>query len=153
MAFVLRSSCLPEGGTIAKKYTCDGTDISIPLNWSGAPEGTRSFALIADDPDAPSGTWVHWVLYDLPGDARELPEAVPTDRILDNGAKQGVNDFQRVGYGGPCPPRGPAHRYLFTLYALNRVVGLKPGSTKQELLRAMKGHTLAQAQLTGIYKR
>ena len=153
MAFVLRSSCLEESGTIEKKYTCDGMDISIPLEWSDPPEGTQSFALVADDPDAPSGTWVHWVLYDLPADARGLVEAIPAKRTLDNGAKQGVNDFRRVGYGGPCPPPGPTHRYMFTLYALNRKVGQEPGLTKQELLHAIRGHVLAQARLVGIYKR
>jgi hypothetical protein len=153
MAFELRSSSFIDNGMIAKKYTCDGSDISVALSWTGVPEGTESLALIVDDPDAPSGTWVHWVLYDLPGDTQQLPEAIPPGKVLDNGAKQGVNDFHKVGYGGPCPPHGPAHRYIFTLYALDRVIGLQPGSAKQQLIRAMKGHILAQAQLTGVYKR
>jgi Raf kinase inhibitor-like YbhB/YbcL family protein len=153
MAFVLTSSRLKENGTIEKKYTCDGDDISIPLQWSDPPPGTKSLALIADDPDAPSKTWVHWVLYDLPAEARELPEGVPPSRVLDSGARQGINDFRRLGYGGPCPPPGTPHRYVFTLYALDRRVGLEPAATKQDLLRAMKGHTLSQAQLTGTFKR
>jgi len=153
MAFILKSSCLKEGEMIDEKYTCDGIDISIPLNWSDPPEGTKSFALTADDPDAPSGTWVHWIVFDLPADARGLAEGVPPRKILDNGAKQGVNDFRRVGYGGPCPPTGPAHRYVFTLYALNRKIELDAGLTKHDLLRAIRGHVLAQAQLVGIYKR
>jgi hypothetical protein len=111
MPFELRSSRFRENGAIAKKYTCDGPDVSVPLNWTDPPDGTKSFALVVDDPDAPSGTFVHWVLYDLPGDARQLAENIPPKRVLDNGAKQGVNDFHKIGYGGPCPPRGPAHRY------------------------------------------
>jgi len=153
MALVLRSSGLEENGTIDEKYTCDGMDVSIPLNWSDPPEGTKSFALIADDPDAPSGNWVHWVVYDLPADARGLAEGVPAEKTLDDGVRQGVNDFRRVGYGGPCPPSGPAHRYVFTLYALNRKLGLHGGLTKHEVLRAIRGHVLAQSQLVGIYKR
>jgi Raf kinase inhibitor-like YbhB/YbcL family protein len=153
MAFVLSSPCLEENGTIDEKYTCDGADVSIPLNWSDPPDGTKSFALIVDDPDAPSGTWVHWVLYDLPAEARGLAEAIPTKRALDNGAKQGVNDFRKVGYGGPCPPGGSPHRYVFTLYALNRKVELEAGLRKPDLLRAIRGHVLAQAQLIGVYKR
>ena len=153
MAFELKSSSFHEGQAIAKKYTCDGSDVSVPLSWTDPPESTKSYALILDDPDAPSGTWVHWVLYDLPDKARQLREAIPPSGVLDNGAKQGVNDFHKFGYGGPCPPHGPAHRYVFKLYALNRLTGLQPGATKQQLLRAMKGHTLGEAQLTGIYKR
>ncbi|HET9215382.1 MAG TPA: YbhB/YbcL family Raf kinase inhibitor-like protein [Terriglobia bacterium] len=153
MAFVLRSTSLEQHGVIQKKYTCDGDDISIPLQWSDPPAGTKSFALIADDPDAPGKTWVHWVLYDLPAEARRLPEAVPTARVLDGGARQGINDFRRLGYGGPCPPPGPPHRYVFTLYALDRKVGLEAAATKQDLLRAIKDHTLAQAELVGTYRR
>jgi Raf kinase inhibitor-like YbhB/YbcL family protein len=153
MRFELKSACFRENGPIAKKYTCDGSNASVSLNWTDPPEDTRSFALIADDPDAPSGTFVHWVLYDLPGDARGVEEGIPPKRVLDNGAKQGVNDFRKIGYGGPCPPRGPAHRYVFTLYALNRVIGLEPGATKEQLLRSMKGHISAETQLIGTYAR
>jgi Raf kinase inhibitor-like YbhB/YbcL family protein len=153
MAFSLKSSSLSEKGTIEEKYTCDGLDVSLPLQWRDPPEDTKSFALIADDPDAPGKTWVHWVLYDMPAKTRQLPEGVPLSRTLEDGAKQGMNDFRRVGYGGPCPPAGPAHRYVFTLYALDCMTGLPAGSTKRELLQAIKGHTLGQAQLTGLYKR
>jgi Raf kinase inhibitor-like YbhB/YbcL family protein len=154
MAFVLKSPVLPNNGVIEKKYTCDGTDVSIPLSWTDPPEETKSFALIVDDPDAPSGTWVHWVLYDLPAVTRELPEGIRPVKILDDGSKQGINDFRRVGYGGPCPPPGPAHHYVFTLYALNReTLRLQAGAARQQLLHAMQGHTLAQAKLTGLYKR
>lgn len=153
MAFELTSSSFVNDGAIAKKHTCDGADLSVPLKWSDPPAGTTSLALICDDPDAPSRTWVHWVIYDLPANARELPEGVPQSRTLENGARQGLNDFQRIGYGGPCPPRGPQHRYMFTLYALSRMTGLQPESTKEQLLHAMAGHILGQAQLTGVYKR
>jgi Raf kinase inhibitor-like YbhB/YbcL family protein len=153
MALELRSSAFPEDGTIAKKYTCDGLDVSVPLSWRNPPEGTKSFALIMDDPDAPSATWVHWVLYDLAAETRQLAEGLPPKEVLDDGAKQGLNDFQRIGYGGPCPPRGPAHRYCFKLFALNRMTGLPSGATKPQLLRAMKGHILGQTQLTATYGR
>jgi Raf kinase inhibitor-like YbhB/YbcL family protein len=153
MSFEVRSSAFRENGNIPKKYTCDGPNVSVPLNWTDPPEGTKAFAVIADDPDAPSGTFVHWVLYDLLGNTRNLPEGIPPKRALDDGARQGMNDFGKVGYGGPCPPRGPAHRYVFTVYALNRETGLRPGATKQQLLRSLKGHTLAEARLTGTYGR
>ncbi|MGH7770677.1 MAG: YbhB/YbcL family Raf kinase inhibitor-like protein [Candidatus Binatia bacterium] len=136
-----------------RKYTCDSTDLSPPLRWENAPSGTKAFALIADDPDAPVGTWVHWVIYDLPAETKELAEGVKPAETLPNGAKQGMNDFRKVGYGGPCPPPGPAHRYFFKLYALSAPPSLKPRATKQQLLDAIKGHILAEAQLMGRYKR
>ena len=151
-AVVLKSLAFAEGGMIPQKYTCDGADVSPPLSWTGVPEGTRSFVLICDDPDAPSGTWVHWVLYDLPATVRELPEQVPTDREPDVGGRQGTTDFRRIGYGGPCPPGG-THRYFFKLYALDRTLGLPAGPTKKRVEEAMKGHTLAEAQLMGRYSR
>jgi hypothetical protein len=153
MPFELRSSAFKENEVIPRKYTCDGSDVSVPLSWNDPPEGTKSFALIADDPDAPRGTWVHWVLYDLPPDAREISDGIAGQETLDNGTKQGKNDFGKIGYGGPCPPTGPAHRYHFKLYALDRMIGLKPKATKQQLLDAMKGHVLSQAELIGSYKR
>lgn len=153
MAFELRSPAFQPDQSIPRKYTCDGPDVSVPLRWTDPPPGTKSFALIVDDPDAPRGTWVHWVLYDLPAETRELPEGLPSQETLPNGAKQGLNDFRRVGYGGPCPPPGPAHRYVFKLYALDSQTNLKPRATKQQLLDAMKGHILAEAQLIGRYQR
>jgi len=153
MPFELRSSAFRQNQAIPKKYTCDGSDVSVPLNWNDPVHETKSFALIADDPDAPRGTWVHWVLYDLPADTRELAEGIPAKETLDDGAKQGKNDFGKIGYGGPSPPPGPAHHYHFKLYALDKMVGLRPGATKQQLLDAMKGHILAQAELVGTYKR
>lgn len=153
MAFELRSSAFRQSQAIPKKYTCDGSDVSIPLNWNDPAHETKGFALIADDPDAPRGTWVHWLLYDLPADTREVAEGIPAKETLDDGAKQGKNDFGKIGYGGPCPPPGPSHHYHFKLYALDKMVGLRPGATKQQLLDAMKGHILAQAELIGTYKR
>lgn len=152
MAFQIATKAFRDGGVIPKKYTCDGPDVSPPLAWSDPPSGTQSLALIVDDPDAPAGTWVHWVLYDLPPAMRELPEGVPQDRQLPNGAAQGRNDFGKPGYNGPCPPRGPAHRYFFKLYALNSKANLRPLASKNDLERAMKGHVLAQAELVGKFQ-
>ncbi|MFQ5450424.1 MAG: YbhB/YbcL family Raf kinase inhibitor-like protein [Nitrospinaceae bacterium] len=152
MTIRLASKAFKEGGPIPKIYTCDGADISPPLAWSGVPDKTRSLALIADDPDAPMGTWVHWVLYNLPGTLRQLPEKVPPLKKISNGALQGTNDFRRIGYGGPCPPGG-THRYFFKIYALDQDPGLQPGATKKQLLKAMEGHVLDQGQLTGTYRR
>src|SRR5260221_8141904 len=131
----------------------EGGDYPPPLEWSDVPAVAKSLALICDDPDAPVGTWVHWVLYDLPVTATDLAEKVPPLESLSFGAKQGINDFKRVGYGGPCPPPGKPHRYYLKLYALDVDLVLKPRATKQELLRAMDGHILAEAQLMGTYQR
>ncbi|MGQ9541449.1 MAG: YbhB/YbcL family Raf kinase inhibitor-like protein [Armatimonadota bacterium] len=148
----LTSTAFTDGGTIPQKYTCDGADVSPPLAWDNVPEGTKSFALICDDPDAPVGTWVHWVLFHLPADTRNLPEAVPPDKELPNGARQGTNDFRKIGYGGPCPPSG-THRYYFKLYALDTLLDLPAGISKAQLLKAMEGHVLAEGQLMGRYSR
>jgi len=153
MSMTLTTNAFSPGGTIPRKFTCDGPDASPALKWSGAPAGTQSFALIADDPDAPVGTWVHWVLYDLPATVNELVENVPKQEQLPSGALHGRNDFRKIGYGGPCPPPGPAHRYFFKLYALDVKLNLKPGATKAEVEKAMKGHVLAQAELMGKYGR
>jgi Raf kinase inhibitor-like YbhB/YbcL family protein len=154
MAFILTSAAFKDGATIQGKYTCDGVDVSPPLAWSGAPAGTRSVALIADDPDAPGGTWVHWVLYNLPAEVSELPENIAKVESLDlGGARQGRNDFRRPGYGGPCPPPGPAHRYFFKLYALDTRLELKAGAQKKDVEAAMEGHVLGSAQLMGTYAR
>ena len=145
------STAFEEGGMIPAKYTCDGQDISPPLEFSFVPDSAKSLALICDDPDAPVGTWVHWVLFNLPAEIKELPENVPPNEKLSNGAIQGANDFRKIGYGGPCPPGG-THRYYFKLYALNTELNLDPGITKKELLEAMEGHILAKGQLVGKYK-
>ena len=139
-------------GTIPKKFTCDGPDTSPPLKWTEPPKGTKSFAVIVDDPDAPSGTWVHWVLYDVPAETSELSEGVRKDRQLPNGALQGRNDFGKIGYNGPCPPRGGPHRYFFKLYALDARTNLKAGASKSEVERAMKGHILAQTEIVGRFQ-
>src|SRR5262245_5172768 len=153
MALQLQSSAFKPGSEIPQKFTCQGNDVSPALSWSGAPAGAKSFALIADDPDAPVGTWVHWVLYDLPATAAQLPENVSKTEKLSSGGTQGITDFKKTGYGGPCPPPGKPHRYFFKLYALDAALNLKPGVTKAEVEKAMKGHILAQAELMGTYKR
>ena len=153
MALELKTTAFSPGGTIPKKFTCDGSDVSPALSWRNPPAGVESFALIVDDPDAPVGTWVHWVLFDLPPTSRELPEGVSPTEKLESGARQGRNDFRKIGYGGPCPPPGPAHRYFFKLYALNTKLNLRAGATKAEVEKAMAGHIQAQAELIGRYQR
>lgn len=153
MAISITSSAFPTEGTIPKKFTCDGPDVSPALAWGGAPQTTQSFALIMDDPDAPVGTWVHWVLYDLPANTKELAENLLKQEQLPNGARQGRNDFRRIGYGGPCPPPGKPHRYFFKLYALDKKLDFEAGATKADVESAMKGHILAQGELLGRYGR
>ena len=152
MAFELTSTAFANGDPIPMKYTCDDQDISPPLQWKDPPEGTRSFALICDDPDAPGGTWVHWVLYNLPGSTLSLPEAVPSDADLRDGGRHGQNSWGRSDYGGPCPPGG-THRYFFKLYALDTELELDAGASKEELLRIMEGHVLASTETMGVYSR
>ncbi len=153
MAFELRSPVFSSGEEIPVRHTCDGQDLSPALKWSDPPPNTGGFALIVDDPDAPAGTWVHWILYRAAALIRELPEGVPTRETIPPIGTQGLNDFGRVGYGGPCPPRGPAHRYFFKLYALDIELNLPPRKTKAELLKAMEGHVLGHAELMGRYRR
>ena len=153
MAFTISSSSFQNGANIPKKFTCDGTDVSPELRWSSPPAGTQSFALIADDPDAPVGTWTHWVLFDLPAETTSLPENVAKVEELPTGGRQGRNDFRKIGYGGPCPPPGKPHRYFFKLYALDTRLNLKPGASKQEIEQAMQGHILGKAELMGKYQR
>ena len=152
MQIEIKSAAFEQGGMIPRQYTCDGKDVSPPLAWSSIPEGTKTLALICDDPDAPMGTWVHWVLFNIPAHIKELPENIPPQKELENGAKQGTNDFPMIGYGGPCPPSG-THRYYFKLYALDTEIDLDAGITKAQLLKAMEGHILAEGQLMGRYKR
>ncbi len=153
MSFTLQSSAFEPGATIPAHYTCQGDDVSPPLNWSGGPENVAVFTLVMDDPDAPTGTFTHWLLCNLPGDVRDLTEAMPTAVQLANGVTQGRNDFGKIGYGGPCPPPGPPHRYRFTLYALDARPLVRSGATKQQVLDGMKEHILDQAQLIGMYQR
>jgi Raf kinase inhibitor-like YbhB/YbcL family protein len=148
MAFEITSPAFAPGEHIPTKYTCDGEDISPPLHWSDPPDGTRSFALISDDPDAPVGTWVHWVLFNLPAKTRDLPEQADPPA----GSQDGQNSWKRLGYGGPCPPSG-THRYFFKLYALDTVLNLAAGANKEQLLQAMEGHILGQTEVMGVYSR
>jgi len=150
----ISSPAFLEGDTIPVKFTCDGTDVSPALTWSAPPEGTKSLALICDDPDAPRGTWVHWVLFNIPPTITGLPEAVVIDKDESiKGALEGVTDFGNNTYGGPCPPRGPAHRYYFKIYAMDQILELTEKATKADVEKAMKGHILAMGQLMGTYKR
>jgi len=153
MAFAISSSSFPDGADIPKKFTCDGADVSPELSWTEPPPGTQSFTLIADDPDAPSGTWTHWVLFDLPAATTSLAEGVSKIDELPGGERQGRNDFRKIGYNGPCPPPGKPHRYFFKLYALNGKLNLKPGASKQEVEHAMEGRILGKAEWMGKYRR
>ena len=153
MSFSLSSSAFASGGSIPTRFTCDGDDVSPPLSWDGVPGGTTALALIVDDPDAPTGDFIHWMLYNLPGTATGLPENLPKVENLEDGAMQGRNGFNRMGFGGPCPPPGSAHRYRFTLYALRSDVEIAAGATATELESAMKNLILEQTQLIGTYAR
>lgn len=147
--FTLKSPAFKDQGEIPATYTCDGEDISPPLEWTNIPPDTKSFALISDDPDAPMGTWVHWVVFNLPPETVSLPQGI---QHLPAGAMEGINDFRRIGYGGPCPPGG-VHRYYFKLYALDTMLTLRSGAAKAELLKAMQGHVLAEATIMARYRR
>lgn len=151
MTLDFRSDAFDHEGSIPTRYTCDGDDISPPLSWGDPPDGTQSFALIADDPDAPAGTWVHWVIYNLPADTRSLAPGIAGDADLPGDAQHGQNGWGRQDYGGPCPPRG-THRYFFKLYALDTTLNLN-AAKKQQLLDAMQGHVLARAELLATYTR
>lgn len=153
MSFQLSSPAFANHAPIPRRYTGDGEDMSPPLVWSGAPETTQCYALICEDPDAPGRTWVHWILYDLPAKTTELSEAVPQAAFVLGSARQGRNDFGVVGYGGPAPPRGKPHRYLFKLYALDQRSGLAPGVSRELLQKVTKGHVVAETQLLGTYQR
>ena len=149
----LNSPDFTPGGNIPKQFTCEGANISPALKWNDPPTATQSFVLIADDPDAPAGTWVHWVLFDLPANLRALPHNFPKNKQSADGSRQGRNDFGEIGYGGPCPPPGKPHRYFFKLYALDTKLNLAPGATKKQVERAMQGHILAQGEYIGRFSR
>jgi Raf kinase inhibitor-like YbhB/YbcL family protein len=153
MSLTISSPSFANGGDIAKKFTCDGADVSPQFAWNGPPAGTQTFALLADDPDAPVGNWNHWTLWDLPASSRGLPEGVSKEARLPDGSQQGMNDFHKTGYNGPCPPPGKPHRYYFKLFALDAKLDLKSGAGKRELEAAMKGHVLAQGEWMGRYGR
>jgi len=152
MVIKVKSSAFEDGEMIPKKYTCDGANVSPPLEWELGPAGCKALALVCDDPDAPMGTWVHWVVYNIPAQVNRLEEGIPPSKVLDDGTIQGTNDFHKIGYGGPCPPRS-THRYYFKIYALDTCVKLESGATKSQLLHAIEEHILAQGQLMGRYKR
>ncbi|HEY2975752.1 MAG TPA: YbhB/YbcL family Raf kinase inhibitor-like protein [Pyrinomonadaceae bacterium] len=148
------STAFDEGGMLPPRFTCDGAGVSPPLEWTDVPDGTQHFALICEDPDAPSGVFTHWLIYGLSAGIRELEEDVPKDAVLAMGARQGTNSFGNVGYGGACPPPGDReHRYFFKLYALDSYLAVQPGARKDHLLAAMENHVLAEAQLIAKYKR
>jgi hypothetical protein len=149
----LKTTSFAPGGFIPKRFTCEAADVSPALAWGDPPAGTRSFAIIEDDPDAPSGTFVHWLVYDLPAAYRRLPEAMSGNDQMADGGRQGTNDFSRTGYSGPCPPPGKPHRYFIRFYALDTKTNLHPAATRAELDAAMQGHILAQAALMGRFKR
>ena len=148
----IASPAFKDGAMIPKKYTCDGENISPPLKWDSIPAGTKSIALICEDPDAPAGLWVHWVIFNLPAECRELVENIPDDETLNDGSRQGITDFQTTGYGGPCPPWG-THRYMFKIYALDTMLDVVHLVDRETLLSLMKGHILAEGLLTGKYQR
>jgi len=152
MDFKISSSSFKNGELIPVKYTCDGANISPPLAWTAPPENAKSFALINDDPDAPIGDWVHWILFNIPPETRELQEESSSKHNLPKGTIEGMNDFRKNNYGGPCPPSG-THRYFFKLYALDILLHPNESTNKKQLLDAMKGHILAEATLIGKYKR
>jgi Raf kinase inhibitor-like YbhB/YbcL family protein len=153
MAFAISSASFPSGGDIPKKYTCDGADISPELSWTEPPQGTKSFAVIAEDPDAPAGTWTHWVLFDLSPDTTSLAESVNKIDELPGGERQGRNDFRKIGYNGPCPPPGRPHRYFYKIFALGEKLNLEPGASKADVEKAMEGLILGQAEWMGKYQR
>ena len=150
---ILTSPEFREGGSIPLRHTCDGGNLSPELRWAGAPPGTQSFVILMEDPDAPGGNWVHWILFDLPPTIDYLPMALPPIQKLANAEWHGTNDFKKLGYGGPCPPKGSSHRYSFRIYALDTMLRLSAGITKKQLEDAMKGHVLAKGELTGTYQR
>lgn len=152
MALKIESTVFEEGKPIPRRYTCDGVNVSPPLQWGPLSENTESIALICEDPDAPGGLWTHWVIFNLPPDTGSLPERVMEREILENGAVQGINDFGNVGYRGPCPPGG-THRYYFKIYALDVKIDLTALITRKELLKAMEGHIIDQGQTMGVYSR
>ncbi len=153
IALQVESDAFEAEGTIPQRYTCDGDDISPSLSWSEPPVGTQSLALICDDPDAPGRTWDHWVLFDIPAETHSLPEAIPADPVIEGVGVHGSNSWRRLGYGGPCPPQGAAHRYYFTLYALDTILDLDAGASRKDVEKAMQDHILAEGQLMGRYGR
>jgi Raf kinase inhibitor-like YbhB/YbcL family protein len=153
MSITITSAAFSEGKSIPGKYTCDGEDVSPPLDWLGIPKGAQSLVLITDDPDAPVGTWVHWVIFNMPVSLNRIPEGISKSEVIEGIGTQGRNDSHKIGYNGPCPPKGKPHRYFFKLYALDATLDLMAGASKIDVEKAMKSHILAQGQLIGTYSR
>lgn len=153
MTIVIASEIISEGSRIPLRHTCDDVNISPPLRWDLIPENTASFALLFEDPDASEGTFTHWLLFNIPPDTKELPAGIKEENKLDNGAIQGLNDFGRAGYGGPCPPSGTEHKYIFKIFALDTMLDLNPGITIKQFLNAIQGHVLDSGELIGMYGR
>ena len=153
MALMIKSPAFKYGATMPVKYTCNGEDISPPLFWEEPPDGTASFAIICEDPDAPAGVWSHWVIYNILKGINKLPEGIPGYDVIDNGANQGINDSRKIGYSGPYPPPGAVHRYFFKLYALDKILEVESGLTRGQLLQAMEGHIIDQAEIMVKFKR
>ncbi|MCF7887073.1 MAG: YbhB/YbcL family Raf kinase inhibitor-like protein [Candidatus Omnitrophica bacterium] len=149
----LKSSVFQNGGYIPDRYTCDGKNYSLPLRWDNLPKGTKSLALVVDDPDAPVDIWVHWVVYNLPADIEGIEENISSKKLNTLGAEQGKNDFGQIGYGGPCPPPGSAHKYSFKLYALDENITAEDGLTKSELMKIIRGHIMAETKISAFYQR
>jgi len=150
---LVKSEAFDDGAQIPQQYTCDGTDVSPPLSWSEPPPGAKSLALIVEDPDAPSGVWTHWVIFNIPPTTRSFPEGITSDDAAETLGTQGKNCWQDIGYGGPCPPEGAEHRYFFRVYALDTILDVEAGSGKKPVQRAMEGHIVAQGDLMGRYSR
>ncbi len=155
MSIAVYSPAFSYGSRIPVKYTCDGLDVSIPVKWdpNTLPKGTRSLVLVMFDPDAPRGVFIHWILYNIPLNITEIPENIPRKPLVKGVGLQGINDFGRIGYGGPCPPKGSSHRYFIRLFALDTVLDLKPGASIKELEEALRGHILAYGETMGVYGR
>ncbi len=152
MSFTLTSPAFRNGEPIPNRFTCDAEDVSPPLEWNEPPQGSFSFVIIHDDPDDTPRPWLHWTMYNIPGETRVLPEGIPKEAKFLDGSMQGISDFKRIGYGGPCPPSG-VHHYLFKIYAIDSFLALSPGASQPQLQAAMKSHVLAEARLMGTYRR
>lgn len=152
MSIQIASPAFKNGRFIPKTYTCEGDNISPPFVISQVPQDAKSLALIAEDPDAPMGTWIHWVIFNIPPNSLQLDASIPNTKVLSNGTKQGLNDFRKIGYGGPCPPEG-THRYFFKIFALNKVLQLEAGAIKSDLIKAMHGHILSESETMGLFSK
>ncbi len=152
MAFNITTTAFEYGASIPQKHTCEGDNTSPPLRWDESPKGTITYALIMEDPDAPGGTFTHWIVYNIPGDATELEKIIPIEKHLDNKAIQGKNDFGKIGYGGPCPPKGEEHRYYFKIFALKKKIAPESANKREDFYEAIEGSVLDEAMYMGRYR-